>query len=400
MAIEIGSRSGRLGSLLGQGAAQGIQSHLNDIAQQRLMQLKGQQSMAKDQQRVATQTNALDQLVKQSGMPIPAQIIQTLGSLDARAFDDAYNNLLSGAQFGGQQPMQQAQEANPMQQLMQGGAPQSQQAEGVMPQQGMGQQQQMPQEEVIPESSHPRDESALPAFASASARQHQEAMRQKDRQFRFKVTEDFRKGINTDRKDYRETMPVINEMKKLDKSGALNSPGFLKILELAGVDDVQALKSPESQQFQKLETFFLRNLKNVFGARPTQFDVQQYIKGIPTLMNSAEGRKRIYRDIKNALKMKKVLIDAYDKVYAKYKGDLPEDVSRIVDEMTRDKIDQIYNKTSFGKDNAKSQTFDDLPPIQQAGNNIYEDTQTGDLKKVINGQWVTVDKSGNPIGGQ
>lgn len=56
--------------------------------------------------------------------------------------------------------------------------------------------------------------------------------------------------------------------------------------------------SPEAQEFTKLVVDQLSGAKDTFGARVTNFDVQTFMKRLPSLLNTADGRQRILRDLR------------------------------------------------------------------------------------------------------
>lgn len=56
--------------------------------------------------------------------------------------------------------------------------------------------------------------------------------------------------------------------------------------------------SPEAQEAVKLIADNLTGAKDTFGARVTNFDLQSYMKRLPTLLNTAEGRRRVLRDLR------------------------------------------------------------------------------------------------------
>lgn len=59
-----------------------------------------------------------------------------------------------------------------------------------------------------------------------------------------------------------------------------------------------SLLSPEAQEAVKLVADEISGAKDSFGARVTNFDLQAYMKKLPTLLNTAEGRRRVLRDLK------------------------------------------------------------------------------------------------------
>lgn len=84
----------------------------------------------------------------------------------------------------------------------------------------------------------------------------------------------------------------LNESKKLPKDfGRLNvnSDGNLRLPFLA---------NKESEKYVKILNEFSAGAKETFGARVTNFDLTQYLKRFPTLLNSEEGRRDIVKHMK------------------------------------------------------------------------------------------------------
>lgn len=127
----------------------------------------------------------------------------------------------------------------------------------------------------------------------------------KERQFGEKFTHESwkdyqkpREDIITDKKSAESSLETIDKMKELNKKGDLVNPFMLKMFEELGIADISALLSPDSQQFQKLTNNFLQGMKALFGSQMSAQEVQQFLKGVPHLMNSPEGRAQILDDLK------------------------------------------------------------------------------------------------------
>ncbi len=60
----------------------------------------------------------------------------------------------------------------------------------------------------------------------------------------------------------------------------------------------QSQLSPEAQEAVKLITDQIKGAKDTFGARVTNFDAQTFLKTLPNLLNSPDGRRRVLRDLK------------------------------------------------------------------------------------------------------
>lgn len=61
---------------------------------------------------------------------------------------------------------------------------------------------------------------------------------------------------------------------------------------------VSSQLSEDAQEFVKLVYDNLTGLKDSFGSRVTNLDVQSYLKKLPGLINTPEGRRRVLRDLR------------------------------------------------------------------------------------------------------
>jgi len=133
---------------------------------------------------------------------------------------------------------------------------------------------------------------------------------------------------------YKVQTPIVEEINnkikaledeslKISRLGQLNQgPGLPSGLARWNVTQTGDLRfpfmaSPEAQLFVKTVQEFLANAKDTFGARVTNFDVDQYKKRLPGLMNTPEGRELIIEQMKiinelNQLEPKSV-IDQFEK---------------------------------------------------------------------------------------
>lgn len=95
-------------------------------------------------------------------------------------------------------------------------------------------------------------------------------------------------------------LPTNIQKINLKENGSLRFPG------LAG---------PEAELFQKTINDFLRNIKSEFGARITDFDIKAFMRKLPSLWNSEEGRRAIIRQLSIVNEIKQLedkgVIDAF-----------------------------------------------------------------------------------------
>ncbi len=118
--------------------------------------------------------------------------------------------------------------------------------------------------------------------------------------------EDQRYKINL--KSYDEwqdkTRSLADENRRLDVMEQLNESDKLpKGVGLLNVDKMGNLRFPflsskESQKYQKLLNEFVQNARDSFGARVTNFELDVFLKRLPTLWNSKEGRQAVLKQMK------------------------------------------------------------------------------------------------------
>lgn len=93
-------------------------------------------------------------------------------------------------------------------------------------------------------------------------------------------------AINDDLNILEELSPQITTMDKFN------------INPLTGELLIPGLASPEAQRFVKTINDFTTQAKDSYGARVTNFDLTQFLKRLPTLANSEEGRRQILKQMK------------------------------------------------------------------------------------------------------
>lgn len=81
---------------------------------------------------------------------------------------------------------------------------------------------------------------------------------------------------------------------------------------------IPSITSPQVQRFVKTINDFTTKAKDSYGARVTNFDLQQFMARLPTLANSEEGRSGILRQMEISSQLDKLYEDNLKKVYQKY----------------------------------------------------------------------------------
>lgn len=140
----------------------------------------------------------------------------------------------------------------------------------------------------------------------------------------------------------------LDRMEKIDNKGNVSTPALVKILDAVGVP-LGVLANPDTEEYRKLETDFVRNVSKVFpGGKITNYEIQSYLKTIPGLMNSPEGRAAIVRNRKLLNDAKLVRYEAYKKIIKDNNGRKPQNLGILIEEATAEKMDKIEEEFVSG----------------------------------------------------
>lgn len=193
-----------------------------------------------------------------------------------------------------------------------------------------------------------------------------EAATKKEIADQYKATKEIRHEIVEKAKSARQDLKDLERLEELEKEGKLDTPGYVEFLNRAGLD-IPALSNPGSEEFKKIESNFLRNAKQYFGGRISNYEVEQFLKTIPSLSQSPEGRKRVIANLKYVSRAALEHNNALKEVVAENRGIPPYDLEERVDEKVEKRMDSIYKK--FKEDLAK--------PVPKGQNKFITALQAG-----------------------
>lgn len=143
----------------------------------------------------------------------------------------------------------------------------------------------------------------------------------------------------------------LDRMQELSNKDTVSTPAMIKALDTIGLP-IGILSNPDTEEYRKLETDFIRDARDIFpGGRITNYEIQSYLKTIPTLLNSKEGREAIIRNRKLLNEAKKVRYDEYKRILKETGGKKPANMGILIEERTADKIMDIEDRFREGIDN-------------------------------------------------
>lgn len=201
-----------------------------------------------------------------------------------------------------------------------------------------------------------------------------------------KMNQKWNDEIDAKAESVRERRGVIDAMEALDDNKELDDAYTYSALKTFGLDYPVLLK-PGSQEFIKLRTTFLKGLKSTFGGRIAIQEMNNFMAGIPDLMQTKEGRKRLYKDLRLIDQADTALRDARDEIVEENEGDQPKNLRSSANKRAEKRIDNIYNelKSSFYLQLSPGKRLKELPNYKdvpvgtriQKGDIIHTATESG-----------------------
>lgn len=161
-----------------------------------------------------------------------------------------------------------------------------------------------------------------------------------ERREAFKITQATRKEINDKAKEARRDLQDLDRLEELEKEGKLNTPGYVEFLQRSGFD-IPALMEPGSQEYNKIVNNFVRGAKSVFAGRITNQELENYMRTLPSLSMSPEGRKRVIANLRMLKQGDVAYSEALRDIIKENRGTPPLDLSEQLEDRVSKKLDKI-----------------------------------------------------------
>ena len=132
----------------------------------------------------------------------------------------------------------------------------------------------------------------------------------------------------------------LGQLERLNDSGKLPK-GFLKGLDVdfkTGDLRIPAWSSPEAQLFVKTVNDFTTKAKETYGSRISNFELNTFLKRLPTLANSPEGRRVIIEQMSAINQLNTLYDQSLKEVYDKYglRNIDPQQAQKIAEDRLQD----------------------------------------------------------------
>jgi len=184
------------------------------------------------------------------------------------------------------------------------------------------------------------------AIKEATLASQQKTRESQDVERAYKSQEDFINDTTNAYKSFEtEFKPRLLQMSNI-RDEELISPTASVFLDSLGIP-LGALSDPSSELYQKLSQDLLKGLPETYGSRILKVEVDNFLKTIPTLMNSADGRRMITSNMLKLGEMKEVYYNAMRQQQRDYLDNnkpLPRDFQQVVFDQVKPQIDRINNE--------------------------------------------------------
>lgn len=166
-----------------------------------------------------------------------------------------------------------------------------------------------------------------------------------------KLSQKYRSEINQGSQAAKTSNMILDRMEILNKEGKLTNPLVAKLSDQLGIP-ISILSNPESEEFEKLSNNLTREISQVFKGRILASEFENFLKQIPTLMNSEEGRNRVIQSIKMLNEPKIEQAKLSREIIKENNGIPPFDLEDQVSERMNEYLDDLAQK--FKGDSNKS----------------------------------------------
>lgn len=204
---------------------------------------------------------------------------------------------------------------------------------------------------------------------------------------RFKTGQPIRAEASSKLRGFARDKERFGILESLNESGKLPNDFGLLNVDPEGNLRLPFAASPESQRFVKTLNEFSASAKDTYGSRVTNFDLAQYLKRFPTLLNSSEGRKQILQQMKIVNDINSVYYKNLQDVFSKAGGarridaDVAEDLAEKRSQKTIDELVKKFDEIG---------QFSSQPAASEFKGRKIRDKNTGEILISDGENWVPV----------
>jgi len=226
-----------------------------------------------------------------------------------------------------------------------------------------------------------------------------ESQRKADIQARQKAFAKERSDINHRYQTFKKERHALEAIEKLSESGKLSNPAYISFLRKIGLD-IPALMSNEDVEVIKLRQEFLPRLKSIFGGDVSNTQLEQFLKGLPDLIQTDEGKNRLTKILKLTGSADEAYYKAMRKLEKEYGDDIPWNIGSLINEYAEDEINKIGDELNklYDFKNPVNDNQQDVSPqsiAQPPQQNIDNNTSNNITSRIQQASTPILNRGGN-----
>lgn len=167
-----------------------------------------------------------------------------------------------------------------------------------------------------------------------------------------KLTEKYRTQLSDDFRSYKNDMNRFSRLESLNDRDELVKAMPKKIMDTLGVP-LSVWGNPDSEEYEKLVADMTKSAQDYYQGRITNFELESFMKTLPTLLNSKEGRRRILNNLRILKEPVRLEHEAYDQVMKEWKAQgnkgYPLDLRERIDAIMLPQLDAIADQFETDK---------------------------------------------------
>jgi len=148
----------------------------------------------------------------------------------------------------------------------------------------------------------------------------------------WKNTAKYREKILDSEQTAIESLGAIKEAQRLEKQGDFPSQSFASFLKGAEWEDVPGFLSGNAEAFNKVLANFQKGVKDVYGGNVSNMEMEQFLKTIPNIYHTPEGRALIFSGMKKYYRAGKERAKVERQIIKQNNGVPPQDLHEKVNE--------------------------------------------------------------------
>ena len=158
------------------------------------------------------------------------------------------------------------------------------------------------------------------------------------------------KEINDKAKAARDSNTRLGRMEQLINKGNLTKTAFYNGIKALGkipgvggyIESIaESFLSPDTQEFEKLSTDFIKDAKQFFGNRITQQEVAMFLKTVPNLSQTNAGKHRVIRNMRIFNEAASLRKKVMDDLIRENNGKRPANLESLVEQVAEPRLNAL-----------------------------------------------------------